>query len=154
MHYIKADKKNRYTFSCFLSKLPIGQACTLGEEGNRGSPPPLQVSLSTFLRNSRQQIVGTVTHFSTFLTLLIFSYLPTSLVAEFGEAGRVVPAWMPRSRCLQQHLAHYAFPAQVDSGAPRLLLLPDSDHLQVVLLGVMVVLLVLLVVPLKLHAAF
>ncbi|XP_053634743.2 thioredoxin domain-containing protein 6 [Cherax quadricarinatus] len=56
---------------------------------------------------------------------------PESLVAQFGEEDHVVPAWLPRGRSLQERLAARFFPPPPDASVPRLLLLPDTDHHQV-----------------------
>ncbi|XP_047469112.1 thioredoxin domain-containing protein 6-like [Penaeus chinensis] len=56
---------------------------------------------------------------------------PDSLVAQFGEEEFVVPAWLPRSRELQLRLAARFFPPPPDATVPRLLLLPDADHQEV-----------------------
>ncbi|XP_045616222.2 thioredoxin domain-containing protein 6 [Procambarus clarkii] len=56
---------------------------------------------------------------------------PESLVAQFGEEEHVVPAWLPRGRALQERLASRFFPPPPDASVPRLLLLPDTDHHQV-----------------------
>ncbi|KAF2364287.1 Adenylate kinase 3/4 mitochondrial [Trinorchestia longiramus] len=53
---------------------------------------------------------------------------PDCLVAEFGDEEHVVPAWLPRQRCLQERITAFAFPALVNCDAPKLLLLPDGDH--------------------------
>ncbi|XP_042203397.1 thioredoxin domain-containing protein 6-like [Homarus americanus] len=56
---------------------------------------------------------------------------PESLVAQFGEVEYVVPAWLPRGRQLQERLGLRFFPPPPDASVPRLLLLPDTDHHQV-----------------------
>ncbi|KAK7067445.1 hypothetical protein SK128_017798 [Halocaridina rubra] len=56
---------------------------------------------------------------------------PESLVAQFGDEERVLPAWMPKGRELQERLAAKYFPPPPDATVPRLLILPDSDHQQV-----------------------
>ncbi|XP_045117234.1 thioredoxin domain-containing protein 6-like [Portunus trituberculatus] len=56
---------------------------------------------------------------------------PESLVAQFGEEGHVVPAWLPKGRQLQERLSARFFPPPPDSSVPRLLLLPDTDHHEV-----------------------
>ncbi|XP_071518413.1 uncharacterized protein [Panulirus ornatus] len=53
------------------------------------------------------------------------------LVAQFGEEDHVVPAWLPRGRQLHERLATRFFPPPPDASLPRLLLLPDTDHHQV-----------------------
>ncbi|XP_050714981.1 thioredoxin domain-containing protein 6-like [Eriocheir sinensis] len=56
---------------------------------------------------------------------------PDSLVAQFGEEEHVVPAWLPRGRQLQERLTARFFPPPPDASVPRLLLLPDTDHHEV-----------------------
>ncbi|KAK8380429.1 hypothetical protein O3P69_016779 [Scylla paramamosain] len=56
---------------------------------------------------------------------------PDSLVAQFGEEGHVVPAWLPKGRQLQERLSARFFPPPPDASVPRLLLLPDTDHHEV-----------------------
>ncbi|KAK4293729.1 hypothetical protein Pmani_033602 [Petrolisthes manimaculis] len=56
---------------------------------------------------------------------------PDSLVAQFGEEGHILPAWLPRSRPLQERLVTRFFPPPPDASLPRLLLFPDTDHHQV-----------------------
>ncbi|XP_076049570.1 uncharacterized protein LOC143030301 [Oratosquilla oratoria] len=55
----------------------------------------------------------------------------SSLVAQFGEEATPVPAWLPQCRSLQKALIRRFFPPPPDAHTPRLLLLPDTEHQQV-----------------------
>lgn len=106
-------QKIGYTFSCFLSKLPIGQACTLGEEGKRGFLPLYKFHFLRFsvitpsptnCWNSNKFL-----HLSHFLNF----FLPTN------QPGSWV--WWGRSRG-----AGLDAPLKVSSTTPRPLRLPRS----------------------------
>ncbi|CAL4126194.1 unnamed protein product, partial [Meganyctiphanes norvegica] len=57
---------------------------------------------------------------------------PESLVAQFGEEEQVLPAWMPKTRLLQEKLSKKFFPPPPGPDEPRLLILKDQDHVQVI----------------------
>ncbi|XP_068234405.1 thioredoxin domain-containing protein 6-like [Palaemon carinicauda] len=53
---------------------------------------------------------------------------PECLVALFGEEERVIPAWLPKGRELQERLTNKFFPPPPDASVPRLLIIPDCEH--------------------------